>query len=95
MAELVAENARSANPARTPMELATALLQAGASRDAIEARLPSITSTLFGRAGGGGGATSSAGIMLRWPLSDGRFCALSCGHRHCFRWRRLRQRLIS
>lgn len=60
MAELVAENARSSNPARTPQELAVALLQGGTPREAVETRLPGLVSTLFGRSGSAG-ATQSAG----------------------------------
>ena len=67
MAEMVAENVRGDNPARTPQELAAFLLQGGNSREALEARLPGIMSTLYGRGGGGsgaGGATSSMGEPL-------------------------------
>ena len=61
MAELVAENARSGNPARTPQELAVALLQGGTPREAVETRLPGLVSTMFGRSGGSGAATETAG----------------------------------
>lgn len=61
MAELVAENARSGNPARTPQELSVALLQGGTPREAVETRLPGLVSTLFARSGGCAGATDSAG----------------------------------
>jgi hypothetical protein len=63
MAELVAENARSGNPARTPQELALALLQGGTPREALESRLPGLVSTMFGRSGGSGAATETAGEL--------------------------------
>jgi hypothetical protein len=86
MAELVAENARSGNPARTPQELAVALLQGGTPREAVETRLPGLVSTLFGRSGASGVATETAGELhfhcLQLPCWDDARCG-RCTLLHC------------
>lgn len=78
MAELVAENARSGNPAHTPQELAVALLQGGTPREAVETRLPGLVSTLFGRSGGSAGATDTAGWLVPKVKHRSGFSDLLC-----------------